>query len=257
MSSSKNNKNDKAGSKAAAEDRRARLAAIRKEAERERARRTLIRRIGITAGGLVLVGGVVGGAIAVHNAGGGKTTSAAAKPTDSVKNIPTTPLTQVKGAATSPPWAAPANVGTRVQTAGLPMLGTEGQVEHIHAHLDVIVNGKAVTVPALIGIDEAGQQISPLHTHDTSGVIHIESPKQADFTLGQVMTEWNVALTKDSIGGLKAGNGDELHVYVDGKEQSGNPGAIKLAAHQEIAVVYGKASDKVTVPSSYKFPSGE
>jgi hypothetical protein len=137
------------------------------------------------------------------------------------------------------------------------MLGSEGQVEHIHAHLDVIVNGKAVTVPALIGIDEAGQQISPLHTHDTTGVIHIESPKKADFTLGQVMTEWDVALTQDSIGALKTGNGNELHVYVNGKEQAGNPGAIKLTAHQEIAVVYGNANDKVKVPSSYAFPSGE
>jgi hypothetical protein len=244
-------------SKAATDDRRARLAAIRQQAEREQARRRLIRRIGIAAGVLVLTGGVVGGAIAANSGGKSSTTPAAATKTDSVKNIPATPLTQVKGAATSPPWAAPADVATRVETAGLPMLGAEGQVEHIHAHLDVIVNGKAVSVPALIGIDEAGQQISPLHTHDTSGVIHIESPKQADFTLGQVMTEWNVALTKDSIGGLKAGNGNELHVYVNGTEQSGNPGAIKLAAHQEIAVVYGKAGDKVTVPSSYKFPSGE
>jgi hypothetical protein len=257
MSSSKNDKaNGKSGSEAA-DDRRARVAAARKQAEREQARRTLIRRIGITAGVLVLTGVVVGGAIAVHNRGTNKATSAAGKPADSVKSIPTTPLTRVKGAATSPPWSAPANVSTRVQTAGLPMLGAEGEVEHIHAHLDVIVNGKAVTVPALIGIDEAGQQISPLHTHDTSGVIHIESPKQADFTLGQVMTEWNVALTKDSIGGLKTGNGNELHVYVNGREQSGNPGAIKLTAHEEIAVVYGKAGDKVTVPSSYKFPSGE
>jgi hypothetical protein len=244
-------------SKAATEDRHARLAAIRRQAEHEQARRGLIRRIGIAAGVLVLTGGVVGGAIAAHSGGKSSTASAAATKTDSVKNIPTAALTQVKGAATSPPWAAPADVATRVETAGLPMLGAEGQVEHIHAHLDVIVNGKAVTVPALIGIDEAGQQISPLHTHDTSGVIHIESPKQADFTLGQVMTEWNVALTKDSIGGLKAGNGNELHVYVNGTEQSGNPGAIKLAAHREIAVVYGKASDKVTVPSSYEFPSGE
>jgi hypothetical protein len=48
-------------------------------------------------------------------------------------------------------------------------------------------------------------------------------------------------------------------VYVNGKERTGNPGAIKLAAHQEIAVVYGKPADtaKVKVPSSYTFPEGE
>jgi hypothetical protein len=244
-------------SKAATEDRHARLAAIRRQAEREQARRRLIRRIGIAAGVLVLTGGVVGGAIAAHSGGKSSTASAAATKTDSVKNIPTAALTQVKGAATSPPWAAPADVATRVETAGLPMLGAEGQVEHIHAHLDVIVNGKAVTVPANIGIDEAKQQLSPLHTHDTTGVIHIESPTKADFTLGQVMTEWNVALSDKGIGGLKTGGANQLHVYVDGKEQTGNPGAIKLAAHEEIAIVYGTDTSTVKVPSSYTFAKGE
>jgi len=251
---SKNTKN----SKATAAERRARVAAQREAARRAEARRTLIRRISVTAGVLVLAGGVIGGAIAIHNAGGDGATTAKGQG-NGIKSVPATPLTVVKGAATSPPWAAPEAASARAKAAGLPMLGTEGQVLHIHAHLDVFVNGKAVTVPADIGIDEAQQQLSPLHTHDTTGVIHIESPTKADFTLGQVMTEWDVALSAKAIGGLKTGGGDELHVYVNGKERTGNPGAIKLAAHQEIAVVYGKPADtaKVKVPSSYTFPEGE
>ncbi|MFJ4409967.1 hypothetical protein [Streptomyces sp. NPDC088910] len=161
-----------------------------------------------------------------------------------------------KPAASSVSWPAPADASAQVKAAGLPMLGQEGQVLHIHSHLDVFVDGKAVVVPALIGIDEAKQSISPLHTHDTSGVVHIESPVQADFTLGEFMTEWNVPLTKDTLGSLKTGGGKELHVYVNGKEQTGDPAAIKLGAHEEIALVYGVPSDKVTVPSSYKWPEG-
>lgn len=164
--------------------------------------------------------------------------------------------TDSKPAASSVAWPAPADASAQVKAAGLPMLGQEGQVLHIHSHLDVFVDGKAVTVPALIGIDEAKQQISPLHTHDTSGVVHIESPVQADFTLGEFMTEWNVPLTKDTLGTFKAGGGKELHVYVNGKEQTGDPAAIKLAAHEEIALVFGAPSDKVTVPASYKWPEG-
>ncbi|MEU6849237.1 hypothetical protein ABZ901_04785 [Actinacidiphila alni] len=164
--------------------------------------------------------------------------------------------TDGKPAAASVAWPAPADASAQVKAAGLPMLGQEGQVLHIHSHLDVFVDGKAVTVPALIGIDEAKQQISPLHTHDTSGVVHIESPVKADFTLGEFMTEWNVPLTKDTLGTLKTGGGKELHVYVNGKEQTGDPAAIKLAAHEEIALVYGAPSQKVAVPDSYNWPEG-
>jgi hypothetical protein len=136
------------------------------------------------------------------------------------------------------------------------MLGQEGQVLHIHSHLDVFVDGKAVTVPAEVGIDEARQQISPLHTHDTSGVVHIESPVKKDFTLGEFMTEWNVPITKDALGPLKTGGGKELRVYADGKQWSGNPADLKLAAHEEIAVVYGAANEQVKVPASYNWPEG-
>lgn len=161
-----------------------------------------------------------------------------------------------KPAASSIVWRAPVDASARVKAAGLPMLGQEGQVLHIHSHLDVFVDGKAVTVPAEIGIDEAKQQISPLHTHDTSGVVHIESPVNSDFTLGEFMTEWNVPIGKSVLGPLKTGGGKELHVYVNGKEQSGDPAAVKLAAHEEIAVVYGVPGDKVQVPNSYNWLEG-
>ncbi|UWE08033.1 hypothetical protein [Actinacidiphila bryophytorum] len=161
-----------------------------------------------------------------------------------------------KPVASSVNWPAPADASAQVKAAGLPMLGQEGQVLHIHSHLDVFVDGKAVTVPAEIGIDVAKQQISPLHTHDTSGVVHIESPVQADFTLGQFMTEWNVPIGNDVLGTFKTGGGKELHVYVNGKEQTGDPAKIKLGAHDEIAVVYGAPADKVQVPSTYSWPEG-
>jgi hypothetical protein len=161
-----------------------------------------------------------------------------------------------KPAASSVNWPAPPDASARVKAAGLPMLGQEGQVLHIHSHLDVFVDGKAVTVPPQIGIDAPSQQISPLHTHDTSGVVHIESPVQAEFTLGQFMTEWNVPIGNDILGTFKTGGGKELHVYVNGKEQTGDPASIKLAAHQEIAVVYGAPGDKVQVPSAYTWPEG-
>ena len=174
---------------------------------------------------------------------------------DSKSDTPATSADN-KPVASSVSWPAPADASAQTKAAGLPMLGAEGQVLHIHSHLDVFVDGKAVTVPAEIGIDLNRQQISPLHTHDTSGVVHIESPVKADFTLGQFMTEWNVPISKDALGPLKTGGGKELHLFVNGKEVSGDPAAIKLGAHEEIAVVYGSPANKVTVPASYNWPQG-
>ncbi|GGO84930.1 hypothetical protein GCM10011584_03670 [Nocardioides phosphati] len=172
-------------------------------------------------------------------------------------SIPAHPLTTAAGRTTPPPWPAPADAAAAVKAAGLPMLGGEGAEEHIHAHLDVLVDGQPVSVPALIGIDESAHQISPLHTHDTSGVIHIESPKKADFSLGQFLTEWQVSVSQTHLGGLDANKGNTLTVYVNGKEVSGDPAAIILHAHDEIALVYGPSTQRVGVPDSYDFPSGE
>ncbi|MEU6170816.1 hypothetical protein ABZ832_02715 [Streptantibioticus parmotrematis] len=180
----------------------------------------------------------------------------ASGPASAPTGVPTVPRRTAEGRTTTPPWPVPADPAARVAAAGLPMMGAEGQVMHIHAHLDVLVDGKPVVVPALIGIDEQAQRISPLHTHDTSGVIHIESPVKAVFTLGQFMTEWDVALDAGRLGGLTTGHGDTLRAYVDGHEIKGDPAALTLHAHDEIALVYGPADTPVKVPGSYTWPQG-
>lgn len=79
-----------------------------------------------------------------------------------------------------------------LQNADLEPLSAEGTVMHIHQHLDIIINGKTVTIPPDIGVTSGF--ISPIHTHDGSGIIHIESPVKKDFTLGQFFKEWNIDL---------------------------------------------------------------
>ena len=160
------------------------------------------------------------------------------------------------GRDSAPPWSVPSDTQAAVKKAGLPMLATEGTVLHIHIHLDVLANGQAVSVPADIGIDEQAQQISPLHTHDTTGIVHIESPTKRTFTLGQFFTEWQVSLGADHIGGLKAGGDKQFHAYVNGSERAGSPADIVLHAHDEIALVYGTSAQQANPPSKYSFPSG-
>ena len=88
----------------------------------------------------------------------------------------------------APPW--PNNtedLDARIKDVGVHILPQEGNVLHIHQHLDIFRDGKHVTVPALIGIKRKGQgaEFAELHTHDTSGIVHLESDRAQAFSLGQ------------------------------------------------------------------------
>jgi hypothetical protein len=132
---------------------------------------------------------------------------------------------------------------------------------HIHAHLDIIVNGRYFLVPAQIGISNIC--FFWLHTHDVTGVIHIESPVNRDFTLGQFFDIWSKKFSNDQIrfnntqifNYVATGN-SPLNVYVNGaKVPNGiNYRDIKLHAHDEIAIVYGTPPH--SIPSNYDFPEG-
>lgn len=133
----------------------------------------------------------------------------------------------------------------------------EGTAAHFHAHLDIFVGGRVVPVVAGVGINQSTGVMSELHTHDTSGVLHVESPvKDQRYVLGQLFDEWDVRLDGTHLGGLVNGSGKTLTVYVDGKPVNGNPARIELLAHREIALVYGTSGQKANVPSSYNFPEG-
>ena len=165
----------------------------------------------------------------------------------------TTPNTaNLIGIQTGPaPWNAGLDHLTdRLKPLGLSELGAEGTVIHIHQHLDIFVDGKHVTVPQSIGIFD-GQYLTELHTHDTSGVMHVESPTKRDFTLGDFFGVWGVRLTDKCIGGYCKPQ-TPWRWYVDGLNEPGNPAALVLKAHQEIAFVIGTQRPK-NIPSTYNF----
>jgi hypothetical protein len=157
-----------------------------------------------------------------------------------------------------PPWGPnTADLAARLRAIGVPPLSPlEGTAIHIHQHLDLYVNGRKVTVPAGIGIDPA-VGYAPLHTHDDSGIIHVESPTVRTYTLGQFFAVWGVQLTPTCIGGDCAGGNRRLRVYVNGAADRGDPTALTLESHQEIAVAFGTAAQLPSpIPSSYPFPPG-
>ena len=121
---------------------------------------------------------------------------------------------------------------------------------HHHEHLDLYVNGRKVTVPALVGIDEQAGFLTELHTHDASGIIHVESPTQRSFALGQFFCEWGVKLTATCLGPYRG----RLAWWVNGRRMHGNPALLPLRQHQEIVIAAGRPP--TAVPTSYTFPPG-
>jgi hypothetical protein len=158
----------------------------------------------------------------------------------------------------APPWPADASgLRARLTADGLQVLTAEGQVQHTHQHLDVFVDGQAVEVPANIGIDFANGFLSPIHTHDATGIIHVESPLVRDFTLGELFDVWGVRFDAHCLGGECDGNGRVLSVFVNGQAVTGDPRALVLESHQEIVVAIGTAAQLPSpVPSSFAFPAG-
>lgn len=92
-------------------------------------------------------------------------------------------------------------------------------VSHIHTHLDIFINGKEFVVPSYIGFVPHTCKYW-LHTHDDTGVIHIESPENRTFTLGQFFHIWGETFSNNQIFDNIVGDKDNntLNVYVNGKK---------------------------------------
>ena len=175
-----------------------------------------------------------------------------------------------------PSWPAPPDPMTVTTKAGLEATQSEHLNTHTHAHLDIRVDGEDVVVPAGIGVDieaPTGIQkvktadgtateyyvtlcfapcLSPLHTHDPSGIVHTESIKdnQEPYTLGQFFTEWGVPLDDQCVGEFcKPKTG--IAIYLNGKKYDGNPAEIELKSHLEIAIIIGEPP--TIIPDSWDF----
>jgi hypothetical protein len=169
--------------------------------------------------------------------------------------------------STYAPWPAPPNPMARAVAAGLVPETAEHLEFHVHAHLDVYIDGKPVLVPAGLGIDTKNPGvhlfetdglpaygginppcdtpcISPLHTHDVTGILHTESSSRKYNTLGQLFVEWGVRLTPTCVDTYCEPE-KTIAVYVNGTKSTGDPRTIALSNFKEIAVVIGSPPDQI------------
>lgn len=165
--------------------------------------------------------------------------TANARPLPSPGNLPGLQATQA-------PW--PPEYGhlvERYNALQFPPNGNESY--HIHALLHVYVDGRSIPVPANIGISAADQLESPLHTHDASGVIHIEAAHEFPFRLADVFAIWGVVFTDTQLGGYTNAGDQTVQVFVTGQPIA-DPVHYVLKPRDNIVVAYGTSGSFPTQP---------
>jgi Domain of unknown function (DUF4214) len=60
---------------------------------------------------------------------------------------------------------------------------------HVHARVHIFVDGQPLPIPGHVGVFDGAAY--PLHTHDDTGIIHMESPVLDDFFLQDFFAIWN------------------------------------------------------------------
>jgi len=127
---------------------------------------------------------------------------------------------------------------------------------HVHTHLAIFYKGKQMQVPEYIGFapNLAGGCLYWIHTHDASGIIHIEAPdinppQGGLYTLGMLFDIWGQPLERDDVAGLVG----PVTAYVNGMKYDGDLRTIPLAAHQQIVLEIGTPA---VPPPNYAFPAG-
>jgi hypothetical protein len=140
---------------------------------------------------------------------------------------------------------------------------SEQVVYHIHAHLAVYTNGTSRIIPEGIGVVPptqivqtsggpivvAGKCFYWLHSHTADGIIHVESPSQRVYTLGNYFDIWNQPLSATQVGPAHG----QVTAYVDGEPFNSDLRSIPLNAHTLIQLDVGNASPG---PQPFTFPAG-
>ncbi|HEY3727531.1 MAG TPA: hypothetical protein VGL51_10180 [Solirubrobacteraceae bacterium] len=146
------------------------------------------------------------------------------------------------------PIGSASTTGT-AKVNGISCGPTEQLAYHIHAHLVVFRNGAMRALPGGIGIPGStvqqssegpvaagGQCIYWLHTHTSDGVIHIESPTQRIYTLGDFFDEWRQPLSSDRVADVHG----KITAFVNGKRWTHSLRGIPLIPHEDIQFDVGE-----------------
>ncbi len=105
---------------------------------------------------------------------------------------------------------------------------------HIHQNLEIIIDGVEREIPSNIGISQGIMR--PIHTHDSTGEIHVEGPCVRAFTLGEFFEIWKKEFNSTKIFDKTTENGT-LKMTVNGQENN-EFGNLILKDDDEIVIEY-------------------
>jgi hypothetical protein len=147
------------------------------------------------------------------------------------------------------------------QTVDNISCGAEMTTVHYHADLQIYVNGQLQTVPAGVGIVLPDGTNSPhlasngataclysLHTHDATGIVHIESPDSRPYTLGNLFDIWGQHLSTTQFMGHTVDATHKLSVVIydatgTKKLVTGDPSKVVMSAHETVVIQYNSPAE--------------
>lgn len=123
-----------------------------------------------------------------------------------------------------------------VLTIGVSLLPRPSTGQHIHPRLSIVINGEPATIPAGIGL--SGQIVGSIHTHDSSGTIHVESREPK--TLGDFFRTWGQPFAADRVLNYVVDSTHSITMTVNGQPRSAFERLV-LEDNQVISIDYGPA----------------
>ena len=183
-------------------------------------------------------------------------TSAGVKHMDTPTPTPT-PIQLVIGGTIGTlhwPKGDTATGGQGQQVAGLNCLKQLGEPFHHHVQLSFFVNGQQLAMPFGVGMYLPGGGKSGyiyhqnclyfVHTHDRTGIIHIESKVDQPYTLGMLFKLWGEPLSDTQIAEFTG----PVSVYVNGTLDTTDPiQNVPLTGGSDITLVIGQPPDWIPV----------
>ena len=140
---------------------------------------------------------------------------------------------------------------------------------HIHVYVGIIVGGTHYALPLALGMVNPGHPVSGfvnsatcfyhIHTHDSSGIVHVEDPNPSGapitatiFTLKNVLDVWGITVDRSHVGQFSG----PVLVMTSGQQYrgaqnngvvpsstytfyGGDPNAIPLYSHEVIWLMVG------------------
>ena len=108
---------------------------------------------------------------------------------------------------------------------------------HIHPNLQIEINSQQYVIQSNIGISNEAMRV--IHTHDTTGELHVESPVPHQFYLRDLFTIWEKRFDSSCIFDYCANRTHELRMTVNG-QPSDAFGSLPLRDTDNIKIIYSE-----------------